>query len=207
MVTLLICPTIATPAHAQNGTPSSESRVKRALTFVAGGAAALGLHEAGHVLAGVSFGAHPRVQSIASGPVPFFAIRHDPVSRRQEFVISSAGFWAQHAVSEWVLGARPNLAHERAPFLKGVLAFNIGASVVYGVAAFARSGPPERDTRGMAVSLGKDGVPEPLVGALVLAPALLDGYRFLRPGSTWAKWTSRGCKIAAVALTMAAGKK
>ena len=78
--------------------------------------------------------------------------------------------------------------------------------MVYSVAAFARSGPPERDTRGMAVSLGRDGVPEPAIGALVLAPALLDSYRFVRPEATWAKWASRGAKIAAVALTVAAGK-
>jgi hypothetical protein len=49
-------------------------------------------------------------------------------------------------------------------------------------------------------------VAEPLVGALVLGPALLDGYRYLRPHASWAKWTSRGLKVAAVVLTVAAGK-
>ena len=42
--------------------------------------------------------------------MPFFAIRHDPVSRRQEFVISASGFWMQHAASEWILSARPRIA-------------------------------------------------------------------------------------------------
>ena len=187
-------------------TTSSPSVVKRAVTFLAGGAAGLAIHESGHVITGWAFGANPRIQGLQSGPVPFFVIAHDPVTRREEFVISSAGFWAGHAASEWILSTRPNLAHEPAPFLKGVMAFTVGTSVVYSVAAFARSGPPERDTRGMAVSLGHDGIPEPVIGAIVLAPAVLDSYRLLRPGSKWAKWTSRGVKIAAVVLTVAAGR-
>jgi hypothetical protein len=89
--------------------------------------------------------------------------------------------------------------------LKGVLAFNLAASAVYGAAAFGRFGPPERDTRAMAATLGKDGIPEPVVGLLVLAPAALDGYRYLNPESRWARWMSRGVKVFAVVLTMAAG--
>src|SRR5207245_1216481 len=140
------------------------------------------------------------------GPAPLFAIVHDPVTRRREFVISSAGFWMQHTGSEWILNARPRLKDEDAPFLKGVLAFNIGTSLVYSAAAFGRFGPPERDTRGVASSLGKDGIPEPVVGLLVLGPAALDAYRYVRPDAAWAKWTSRGAKIAMVVLTIAAGR-
>ena len=191
----------AVPADAQ---PKAESGTKRTLTFLAGVGAGFGLHEAGHVLTSALFGAEPRVRGVEPRPVPFFAIVHDPVSRRQEFVISSSGFWVQHATSEWILSARPKIAHERAPFLKGMLAFNLGTSTIYGIAAFARSGPPERDTRGIAVSLGREGIPEPMVGLLVIAPAVLDGYRYLRPESTWAKWTSRAIKIAGVALIAAA---
>lgn len=187
-------------------TTSSPSAIERAVTFLAGGAAGLAIHESGHVITSLTFGANPQVLRLQSGPVPFFVIAHDPVTRRQEFVISSAGFWMQHVTSEWMLTARPNLSRESAPFLKGLFAFNVGTSVVYSVAAFARSGPPERDTRGMAVSLGRTGVPEPAIGALVLAPALLDSYRFVRPEAAWAKWASRGAKIASVALTVAAGK-
>jgi hypothetical protein len=202
MVTLVVC-AFAVPCLAQTATAADGSSLRRTVTFLGGGAAGLVMHEAGHLVTGVSFGAHPRVAPLADGPVPFFVISHDDVSRRREFVISSSGFWVQHAVSEWILSARPNLAREQAPFLKGVLAFNVGTSVVYSVAAFARSGPSERDTRGMAASLGHHGAPEPFVGALVLAPALLDGYRYLKPNSAWAKWTSRGCKVAAVLLTVA----
>jgi hypothetical protein len=169
--------------------------------FLAGAAAGFGAHEAGHLIAGVSFGASPRVRAIEFGGLPFFAIDHDPVTARRELVISSAGFWVQHAGSEWLLSTRPQLRHEHAPLLKGLLAFNLAASAVYGAAAFGAFGPPERDTRGIAVSVGKDGIAEPVVGALVLGPALLDGYRYLRPESSWAKWASRGLKVAGALLS------
>jgi hypothetical protein len=108
--------------------------------------------------------------------------------------------------SEWILTARPDLRHEHQPFLKGMLAFDLAASTVYSIAAFGQFGPLERDTRGMAVSLGKDGWPEPVVGVIVLAPAALDGYRYLHPDSQWAKWASRSAKIASVVLVAAAGR-
>jgi len=202
VVTLVSC-AFAVPCLAQTATPADGSSLRRTVTFLAGGAAGLAMHEAGHLVTGALFGAHPGVAPLADGPVPFFVITHNDVTRRREFVISSSGFWVQHVVSEWILTARPNLAREHAPFLKGVVAFNVGTSVVYSVAAFARSGPSERDTRGMAISLGHHGTPEPFIGALVLAPALLDGYRYFKPQSVWAKWTSRGCKVAAVLLTVA----
>ncbi|MEZ5316698.1 MAG: hypothetical protein R2752_04800 [Vicinamibacterales bacterium] len=174
--------------------------------FLAGGAAGLAIHESGHVIAGLAFGARPSVGALDSGPIPFFAIRHAPVTRRQEFVISSAGFWMQHAGSEWILTARPGIRRESAPLLKGVFAFNLATSAVYGVTAFSRRGPSERDTRGMAISLGHDGVPEPVIGVLVLAPAVLDGYRYLRPDARWAVWGSRVAKLAGVLVVVAAGR-
>ena len=205
VVALLLMSTL--PARAQvPEAPASESRTRSVLLFLAGAGSGLVVHEAGHVIFGMAFDAHPRAKRLDYGFIPFFAIDHDPVTRRQEFVITSAGFWMQHATSEWVLTARPNLESERAPFLKGLLAFNVGASVVYSAAAFGRFGPPERDTRGMAAYLGDDGVPEPVVGVIVLAPALLDGYRYLNPRSRWAKWASRGAKVAGVALTIVAGR-
>jgi hypothetical protein len=51
----------------------------------------------------------------------------------------------------------------------------------------------------MAASLGLD---EAWVGAMLLAPALLDGYRYYHPRSGWAKWTARGCKVALVLLVL-----
>jgi hypothetical protein len=197
----------APAARAQEASPPApESRVRSTAFFLTGAFSGLVAHEAGHVIAGLAFDAHPRTKRIDYGFIPFFAIDHDQVTRRQEFVIASAGFWVQHATSEWILTARPNLAAERGPFLKGMLAFNLAASAVYSVAAFGRFGPPERDTRGMAITVGDDGIPEPVIGLLVLAPAALDGYRYLKPHATWAKWASRGAKIAGVALTIAAGR-
>src|SRR5439155_8244734 len=115
------------------------------------------------------------------------------------------GFWVQHAGSEWILSARPRLKEESAPFVKGVLAFNLITSAVYSVSAFGRFGPSERDPRSMAASLGRDGIPEPAIGALILAPAALDVYRYEHPHARWAVWASRSGKVAAVVLTAAAG--
>jgi len=206
LIAACLCVVGAVPAVAQTTSSSNTSRLSRTVTFLVGGAAGLGIHESGHVLFGAAFGLNPGIRGLNSRPIPFFVITHDETTRRKEFVISSAGFWMQHLGSEWLLTERPSLAHEDEPFLKGIFAFNLGASTVYSIAAFARAGPPERDTRGMAISLGQDGVPEPWVGALVLAPAVLDGYRYLRPDAAWAKWTSRGLKIASVLLTFAAGQ-
>jgi hypothetical protein len=198
---------IASAARAQGPAPAPrQTRVRRTLVFLAGAATGLAVHESGHVVFGAAFGAHPRVRGIRFGPFPFFAIGHDPVSRGREFVISSAGLWLQNAGEEWLLSARPHLRDERAPWLKGLLAFDLATSAVYAIAAVGRFGPPERDTRGMAVSLGHHGAPEPLVGAVVLAPAVLDGYRYLRPDAVWAVWASRGAKVGLVLLALAAGR-
>ena len=62
----------------------------------------------------------------------------------------------QSLTSEWLLTRRPNLREEHAPIAKGVLAFDVLASAVYGVAGLAHVGPPERDTRAMAASLRVD---------------------------------------------------
>jgi hypothetical protein len=184
--------------------PSAPSGVGQAARVLAGAFMGLVVHEAGHVGAGLAAGAHPRLRGIDAGWLPFFVIKHDDVSRRKEFVISSAGFWAQQWLAELVLTRCPDLRHEAQPFAKGAFAFHLGTSALYAGAAFLRRGPAERDTRGMAISLGRGGVPEPAVGVLVLAPAALDAYRYLRPDATWARWASRGLKVAAIVLVAAA---
>ena len=135
------------------------------MTFLGGAVAGLAAHEAGHLVFDVLFDADPGLKRVSFGPIPFFAITHEPVGPKQEFAIASAGFWVQHGTSEWLLTRRPQLRDEHAPFAKGLLAWNVLASVAYSGAAFARAGPAERDTRGMAVSLG---VAEPWMGALIL---------------------------------------
>src|SRR4051812_17708445 len=152
------------PGASPGPEPRKGHRVAACVTFMGGAAAGLAAHEAGHLIFDAAFGADPGLKRVSFGGIPFFAITHSSVSAREEYVISSAGFWVQHATSEWLLTRHPHLRGEHAPFRKGLLAWNVLASVAYSGAAFARVGPPERDTRGMAVSLD---APEPWMGALI----------------------------------------
>ena len=172
-----------------------------AAKFLAGAAAGLAMHEVGHLIADVSFGAAPGLKKVSFAGIPFFAITHPTVSPAREFVISSAGFWVQHASSEILLTRVPNLRAQRAPFAKGLLVFNTLTSAAYAGAAFARIGPGERDTRGVAVAarLG-----EPWIGGVVLAPAVLDAARYYQPEMRWLRWASRASKVAGVLLVLRA---
>jgi len=169
--------------------PQSAAAQSDTTSFLAGAATAFGAHETGHLIADVVFGTSPGLKKVSFAGIPFFAITHDPVSSRREFVISSAGFWVQEATDEFVLSRMPDLRRRHEPFLKGTLAFNVLTSVGYAAAAFARTGPIERDTHGMAAGAN---VPEPVIGALVLAPAVFDAWRYYAPDARWAKWSSRG---------------
>ena len=178
---------------------TSEHRTASAIgRFLFGAAAGLGAHEGGHLLFDGIFDAHPRLKKVSFHGIPFFAITHDPgLSPRREFVIDSAGFWVQELTNEVILSRRPSLRRERAPFVKGMFAFNVGTSIAYAGAAFARTGPSERDTRGMAGALRWK---EPYVGVLILIPAILDLVRYYHPDQRWAAWGSRAAKIGGVAL-------
>jgi hypothetical protein len=179
---------------------SDEHRVMQSVKFIAGGALGLGIHESGHLVFDVLFDAGPNIHKVTFGPFPFFAITHRAdVSPRREFTISSAGFWMQDLGSEWLLTKRPGLRSERAPVAKGLLAFNVLNSTGYAFVAFARAGPFERDTRGMAESIGAD---ERAIGALILAPAVLDTVRYFNPDARWAKWASRAAKVGSVLLVV-----
>ncbi|HSL22590.1 MAG TPA: hypothetical protein VK886_13735 [Vicinamibacterales bacterium] len=196
----------AGPASGQEARPAGENGAGReaatALAFLGGAITGLAAHEASHVALDYAFDARPGVKRVDFGWIPFFAITHREVSRRREFAIASAGFWAQHAVDEWVLTRRPQLRRERAPFAKGALAFGVLTSFAYGGAAFARAGPAERDTRGMALSAAPGGIDERWIGALVLAPAALDAYRYFAPDARWAVWASRVVKVGLVLMVM-----
>lgn len=75
-----------------------ESRSETAGKFLAGAAVGLGAHEGAHLLFDCLFAARPHLKKVDFKGVPFFAIAHrGDLSRRREFVISSAGFWMQHA--------------------------------------------------------------------------------------------------------------
>src|SRR5438876_6788044 len=177
-----------------------EHRVADVATFLVGGVLALGLHEGGHLVFDVAFDANPKITHVQFGPFPFFAISHrGDLSPRREFTVSSAGFWVQEATNEWLLTTRPNLRREHAPLAKGVFAFNVLNSIGYGAVAFAKAGPFERDTRGMAAAIGVD---ERAIGAIVITPAILDAYRYFNPDSRWAKWASRMVKVGSVLLVI-----
>jgi len=140
------------------------------------------------------------VKKVGWKGVPFFALSHAPdLSPRREFIVSSAGFWSQFLYSEQILTHHPDLRHKESPLRKGVLTFHVVTSLIYAGAAFGKTGPVERDTRGMAEALH---INERWIGALVLAPALLDTYRYFHPDARWAAWSSRGVKMGAVALVL-----
>ena len=177
-----------------------EHRVLDSVKFLAGAGLGLVTHEGGHLMMDAALDAGPRVTGVKFGPFPFFAITHrGDLPPRREFAISSAGFWMQDLSSEWLLTKRPSLRRARAPVAKGVLAFNLLNSAGYAFVAFARAGPFERDTRGMAESIGAD---ERAIGALVLAPAVLDAIRYFKPEARWAKWASRAAKAGSVLLVV-----
>ena len=185
------------PLHS---TTKDEYRAPGGVKFLAGAALGLAMHEGGHLVFDTVFDANPRIIGVRFGPVPFFAITHrGDLSPRREFTISSAGFWVQGLSSEWLLTKDPSLRAAHAPLAKGVLAFNVVNSAGYAFVAFARAGPFERDTRGIAESGGLD---ERAVGALVLAPAVLDAIRYFRPEARWAKWASRAAKVGSVLLVI-----
>lgn len=187
------------PTTAPTTPPSTnEHPATSALKFLGGGALGLAAHESGHLLFDGLFGADPGLKKVSFHGIPFFAITHDAgLTPRKEFIIDSAGFWVQEATNEIILSRRPNLRREQAPLLKGLVAFNVIASVSYAGAAFARTGPLERDTRGMAEALHWK---EPYVGLLILIPAILDAVRYYDPGARWAVWGSRAAKIGGVVL-------
>lgn len=174
------------------------------MKVLGGGALGLGLHEAGHLIFDVLFDADPGLKKVHFGPLPFFAIIHrSDLSPRREFTISSAGFWTQHGVNELLLMRRPDLRKSQNSYAKGLFAFNVLASVAYAGAALTHAGPYERDTRAMAASLSID---ERWVGAMLLASALADGYRYFRPETRWASWGSRIAKAGMVVLVLKAGR-
>jgi hypothetical protein len=201
-VVVLCASLIGSTAFAQAAT-GAQSGVMRTVKLLGGAVTGLVAHECGHIMFGAIFDAHPSIKPLRYGPIPFFRIDHETVTPKQEFIITSAGFWVQHVGSEWILTAHPDLRHESSPFLKGILGFNLATSAIYATAAFGEFGPDARDTLGIAVSYddGK-GMPEPVVGALLLAPAVLDGWRYLHPEAAWAKWASRAAKIGMAMLVL-----
>lgn len=196
---LWLCPAAAgQEVHSSDEGERDQGQGSRVGRFLGGAAIAFGAHEASHLTFDLLFEADPRLKRVDFHGIPFFAITHrDDLPPRKRLVIASAGFWAQHAGNEWILSRTPDLRRRRAPLRKGMVAFNVLASVAYAGAAFARTGPPERDTRGMAEGARLD---ERWIGAMILTPAALDVVRYMEPDATWALWASRAAKIGVLLL-------
>jgi hypothetical protein len=203
ILALLMGCAASTSAQEQGSQQSDSSGASAASRFgklLLGGGAGLVLHETGHLIADWAFEEKVVVRKVDYKGIPFFALSHaNDLSPRREFVVSSAGFWSQYLYSEQILTHHPALRHEHSPFRQGMLAFHVATSLMYSGAAFGKTGPVERDTRGMAASLK---ISERWIGAMILAPALLDTYRYFHPGARWAAWTSRGVKMGSVALVV-----
>jgi hypothetical protein len=194
------------PASAQESEPPAGHEARPgpgaadAMKLLSGAALAFLIHETGHLVFDEIFDARPRLQSVHFGPVPFFAITPTrPLSSRQLFTVASAGFWAQEISSEWLLPRHRDLRHEHAPFAKGMLAFDVLTSLGYAGVAFAEAGPAQRDTRGMASGAA---VSERAIAVIVLAPAVLELYRYFRPESTWARWAMRSVEAGSALLVI-----
>ena len=203
----LRCLLVLALAVAFPGTSQPQAPRRHAIPFAAGVVGGLVLHETGHLAAGLAYDAHPGTRHVSYAGIPFFAVTHRPVPRRDEFVIASAGYWMQFANAEWILTRHPDLREHPNSALEGILAFNLATSLVYTGAAVLHQGPAERDPRSMAASLGRDGWPEGAVGAIMLAPALLDAWRWWHPGNRGVVWAARAAKVGAVALTAMAGQR
>src|SRR5215471_19415780 len=132
-----------------NGASAQEVRADQAqpdvhiasdvVEFLAGSAVAFVVHEGGHLFFDTLFDTKPFVETVHFDPIPFFAVSHETATPKQEFVVSSAGFWTQEATSEWLLTRRPDIRHEHAPFAKGVLAFDVLTSIGYGTVAMFKA--------------------------------------------------------------------
>ena len=183
---------------------AQEHHALQPLRMLGGASVAFVAHESGHVAFDLLFHAHPYLKPVHFGPIPFFAIDHHTVPDGEEFAIASAGFWVQESMNEWILSRHPRLRSEDRPFLKGMVLFNTVMPAGYSMAAIFRFGPKERDPHSMASS---SGISEPLIGAVVLAPALLDGYRYFHPGQRWAAWAARALKAGSILLTIRAATR
>jgi hypothetical protein len=187
---------------------------KPAAMVTAGFVTAFFAHETGHVVTNLLLGNSPHFETTTVlGFVPFPVIsprlrcddagctRYDgaafPSGRRGKFVIVTMGFDVQHALDELVLDLTPDLRYRDAPWRKGLLAFGILTSCLYSAAAMLGVEDSHGDLSG-AASMAR--VNERLLALGLLAPAILDAYRYMVPSTRWAPWVSRAAKAGLVGM-------
>ncbi len=183
----------------------------------AGFVTAFVVHEACHGVANLAMANVPTLEPVHfAGFLPFFAVSPNiqcvdgtctkqngdpfvPGPRGYAFIVSS-GILCQEVTNEIILTERPRIRYETAPFLKGMLLFNVATSVAYGIANLTGIEPPAGDVRGLdSVS----GAPHGVFAALVLATAALDVARYFLPDVGWLPWVSRGSKVVTVGVVVA----
>ena len=216
---LLVC---TSSAHAQEMSlrfePPAPPKTDWGRTIglgTAGAVSAFVLHESGHVLANLMLGNVPKFSgTLVWGFLPFVVIRpritcdgdhctkHNGETfrsgRNGTYFIATAGFHVQHVTDEVLLTLHPDLMARDAPFQKGMLAFNVFLSTIYAVGAFTGLEDPHGDLAGAA---RRSGIHEAWLATVVLAPAVLDTYRYFVPTSRWAPWASRAAKATLFGLT------
>lgn len=187
---------LATAARADESVEKPEAdfhHVADYAWFALGAAAGFVGHELGHMMNDVFFGKSVSFVRVDLGPIPFFAIQPCcNLTRREEYVIGSAGFVVGDVSSELILQLAPTLRSRRHAFLKGVLMFDIVLAAGYAVTGFAGIGPAQSDVNTMARGLD---VPPWQVGLMLITPAAVDLYRYFVPRSVWAPWTSVSGKM------------
>lgn len=171
------------------------------LFLLLGAGTGLVLHEGGHVLMDYAVGAEPTFVPVKLGPFPFFAIQPSHLeTNQQRYTVAMTGFMMQDIYSELILHIDPRLREHHHPFLKGMLAFHVLLNTGYAITGFANIGPAQSDVNTMARSLG---VPPWSIGLMLIAPALVDTYRYFVPDSRWAPWVSMGSKLTMIGGALA----
>ncbi len=200
---------VAEATGPQQATASSAERPERhqrwggdPAEFFKGAFAGFLGHETGHLIANLAVGSNPKLKGVSFSIIPFFTIEpgHE-LANRDHYLTASAGFNAQHIINEWLLEKHPDLRNKDEPFLKGLAIFNFWLTVGYSATGFAGYGPDERDTKGMADSIGWS---EDAVAGMILVPTLLDAYRYNHPEARWARRASRISKIIILGLAVKA---
>jgi hypothetical protein len=169
------------------------------LWLALGALSAFAVHEVGHLIADGFIGKDFHFVETKLGPFPFFAV--EPccnLTKGEQAFVASAGFFTQNVATELILFGAPRLRSKHHPFLKGMLFFNIGLSLGYGLTGLAGIGPDQSDVNTMSRGIDR---PAWFVGTLLVVPAVIDIYRYLVPDSKWAPWVSLQAKLALVGAT------
>ncbi|MEO6953361.1 MAG: hypothetical protein ABI321_16290 [Polyangia bacterium] len=163
-------------------------------------------HELGHIVTDLMTLHHPTFHTTKTGPFYFFAIQPccGPLSHAEEYAIASAGLVVNDLSSELILSISPRIRSRHAPFMKGVLLVDIGLELGYAISGFVQSAhpkgfPDQSDVASMSRALG---VSPWRVSLSVMAPALIDLYRYFVPRSSFVPWVGIQSKVFMAGLVL-----